>query len=121
MTSEVVWRPPWPWMLVEAIEICLLCSSSQESPQHQEKVRKNKSSDGDVVHKKVSGKPATTRDAGTLTRAASTDVKAIQVSLPGNQSIYGWAVKTVGILIIEICTPLQMFLYDATHMMDNHK
>jgi len=60
---------------------------SQESPQHQEKVRKNKFSDGDVVHKKVSGKPAITRDAGTLTRAASTDVKAIQVSLPGPEGI----------------------------------
>ena len=93
MTSEVVWRPPWPWMLVEAIEICLLCSSSQESPQHQEKVRKNKFSDGDVVHKKVSGKPAITRDAGTLTRAASTDVKAIQVSLPGNEFTLGLAIQ----------------------------
>ena len=56
--------------------------SNQESP---EKVRKNKSSDGDVLHKKGMGKPATTRDAGTLTRAANTEAKAIQVSLPGNE------------------------------------
>ena len=65
-------------------------SSSHEVPPNQEKVRKNKSSsDGEVLHKKGLGKSAATRDAGTVTRATSTDVKAIQVSLPGNGSIHG--------------------------------
>ena len=56
-------------------------------------MRKNKPpSDGDVLHKKWTGKPVSTRDAGTLTRVASTEVKAvaIQVSLPGNGRIKLW-------------------------------